>query len=70
MLPDCKPVKGKVPGPAEHLLCATHGHVLDVKQKTIIAVSLEQYKSQHPGHAHPGHADPGHAHSGHDSGGS
>jgi len=45
MLPDCKPIKGKVPGPAHHLLCEVHGHVLDVKQKTIIALSLEQYKA-------------------------
>jgi hypothetical protein len=46
MLPDCKPIKGKVPGPAEHLLCATHGHVLDVKAKKIIATTLDQYKAQ------------------------
>jgi hypothetical protein len=45
MLPDCKLIKGKVPGPAHHLLCATHGHVLDVKNKKIIALSLEQYKA-------------------------
>jgi len=45
MLPNCKPIQGKVPGPAHHLLCATHGHVLDVKNKTIIALSLEQYKA-------------------------
>jgi hypothetical protein len=45
MLPDCKPIKGKVPGPAHHLLCATHGHVLDVKNEKIIALSLEQYKA-------------------------
>jgi hypothetical protein len=51
MLPDCKPVKGKVPGPAQHLLCATHGHVLDIKEKKIIAISLEQYKSQKMGSA-------------------
>lgn len=53
MLPDCKPVKGKVPGPAEHLLCATHGHILDIKEKKIIAISLEQYKAQHMGSAKP-----------------
>jgi hypothetical protein len=46
MLPDCKPVKGKVPGPKHHLLCAAHGHVLDIKARKIIAISLEQYKSQ------------------------
>ncbi len=53
MLPDCKPVKGKVPGPAEHLLCATHGHIVDVKQKKIIAISLDQYKLQKMGAAKP-----------------
>jgi hypothetical protein len=53
MLPDCKPVKGKVPGPAQHLLCATHGHILDIKEKKIIAISLEQYKSQKMGGAKP-----------------
>jgi hypothetical protein len=58
MLPDCKPVKGKVPGPAEHLLCATHGHVLDVKERKIIAISLEQYKSQKLGSAKPKQAAP------------
>jgi hypothetical protein len=61
MLPDCKPIKGKVPGPAEHLLCATHGHVLDVKAKKIIATTLDQYKSQglgKPGAAHPAPAAP------------
>jgi hypothetical protein len=60
MLPDCKPVKGKVPGPAQHLLCATHGHVLDIKEKKIIAISLEQYKSQKMGGAKPDHAAPPH----------
>jgi hypothetical protein len=58
MLPDCKPVKGKVPGPAQHLLCATHGHVLDIKEKKIIAISLDQYKSQKIGSAKPAHAAP------------
>jgi hypothetical protein len=51
MLPDCKPIKGKVPGPAHHLLCATHGHVLDVKERKIIALSLEQYKAHAGGSA-------------------
>ena len=58
MLPDCKPVKGKVPGPAQHLLCATHGHILDIKEKKIIAISLEQYKSQKLGSAKPEQAAP------------
>jgi hypothetical protein len=58
MLPDCKPVKGKVPGPAQHLLCGTHGHILDIKEKKIIAISLEQYKSQKMGGAKPAQAAP------------
>ena len=44
MASDCKPVHGQVPGPAEHLLCQTHGHILDVKTGQIIAASLEEYK--------------------------
>ena len=56
MLPDCKPVKGKVPGPAQHLLCTTHGHIVDIKEKKIIAINLDQYKSQNMGGAKPPHA--------------
>jgi hypothetical protein len=41
---DCKVVRGKVPGPANHVLCGTHGHILDLGSKTIIAGSLEEYK--------------------------
>jgi len=40
MQPDCKPVHGKVPGPANHLLCSTHGHVVDVSTYKIIAYSV------------------------------
>ncbi len=58
MLPDCKPVKGKVQGPPQHLLCATHGHVLDIKEKKIIAISLDQYKSQKMAGAKPEPAAP------------
>ena len=43
MQPDCRPVRGKVPGPANHLLCSTHGHVLDVSAKSIIANSVAEY---------------------------
>ena len=46
MLPDCKPVKGKVPGPANIQLCATHGHVLDVEAKTIVAKTKEDYEKK------------------------
>jgi hypothetical protein len=44
MQADCKVVRGKVPGPANHVLCGTHGHILDLGSKTIIAGSLEEYK--------------------------
>ncbi|HUR46938.1 MAG TPA: hypothetical protein VMZ27_13755 [Candidatus Saccharimonadales bacterium] len=44
MLPDCKIVRGKVPGPANHVLCCTHGHIVDLGTKTIIAANLEHYK--------------------------
>ena len=40
---DCKPEHGYVPGPKNHLLCATHGHVVDTDQKTIIADSVASY---------------------------
>ncbi len=45
MAADCKPVRGQVLGPAEHVLCGTHGHILDVKAKQIIAASLADYKA-------------------------
>lgn len=47
MTPDCKSVHGKVPGPKEHLLCAKHGHVVDIKTKQIIAKTLDEYKKLH-----------------------
>jgi hypothetical protein len=52
MSPNCKPVRGKVKGPEHHLLCATHGHVLDMKAKKVIAKDLEDYaaKFRHSGH--------------------
>jgi len=40
---DCKPEHGKVPGPKNHLHCATHGHVLDTDAKQIIAASVAAY---------------------------
>jgi len=46
MAADCKPVKGKVKGPLHHQLCATHGHVLDVNAKTIIAKDIKDYEAQ------------------------
>ncbi len=46
MLPDCKIVHGKVPGPKNHLLCAKHGHVVDIDAKTIIAHDLRDYQKR------------------------
>jgi hypothetical protein len=43
---DCKPVHGYVPGPNNYLLCATHGHVVDTDQQTIIASSVAAYLKQ------------------------
>lgn len=44
MAPDCEPVKGKVRGPANHMLCTTHGHILDVNARMVIARNLAEYK--------------------------
>jgi ElaB/YqjD/DUF883 family membrane-anchored ribosome-binding protein len=43
---DCKPEHGYVPGPKNHLLCATHGHVIDTDQGKIIAESVAAYLKQ------------------------
>jgi hypothetical protein len=43
---DCKPEHGYVPGPKNHLLCATHGHVVDTDQGMIIANSVADYVKQ------------------------
>jgi hypothetical protein len=43
---DCKPEHGYVPGPKNHLLCATHGHVVDTAQQMIIANSVAAYLKQ------------------------
>jgi hypothetical protein len=48
MLPDCKIVHGKVHGPANHLLCTAHNHIVDIDAKTIIAHSLAEYLKSHP----------------------
>ena len=45
MLADCRPLRGQVPGPANHVLCATHGHVLDIDAKQVIAPSLADYEA-------------------------
>ncbi len=60
MLPDCKIVHGKVPGPKNHLLCEKHGHVVDIDQKMIIAQSVADYCKSHPAaKATPAHASNG-----------
>jgi hypothetical protein len=46
MLPDCAAEKGKLQGPANHLLCSTHGHVLDIKAKKVIAYSPADYRKR------------------------
>lgn len=60
MLDDCEVVHDKVRGPENHLLCKTHGHVVDVEAKTVIAHSLAEYEKAHPA-KHNGHASSGHA---------
>jgi hypothetical protein len=46
MAPDCEIVRGKVPGPANHALCETHGHILDTTTRTVIKHDLDEYKKQ------------------------
>jgi len=48
MLTDCAPEPGKVLGPANHVLCATHGHVLDTRARQVIAYSLKDYAKRFP----------------------
>jgi hypothetical protein len=43
MMADCVIVRDKVPGPKHHVLCKTHGHVVDEERKQIIAHSLREY---------------------------
>lgn len=47
MQPDCKVVHGKVPGPANHVMCSTHGHILDTTAKQIIAEDLADYQQRY-----------------------
>jgi hypothetical protein len=44
MQPDCVIVHGKVPGPKNHVMCKTHGHILDSTAKTIVAANLAEYR--------------------------
>ena len=67
MQPDCKVVHNQVPGPANFVLCATHGHILDTDKKQVVAKDLKAFQAQHPefdkprqapGQKKPGHAAP------------
>jgi hypothetical protein len=46
MAPDCEIVQGKVPGPANHVLCRAHDHILDTSTRMVIAHDLTEYKRQ------------------------
>jgi hypothetical protein len=48
MQPDCVPDPGKIDGPKDHVLCKTHGHVLNLRTKMIIANTPAQYTVRHP----------------------
>jgi hypothetical protein len=45
MSPDCEIVRGQVAGPANHVLCRTHDHIIDASAKTVIAHDVEEYKA-------------------------
>jgi hypothetical protein len=45
MVPDCRLEHGKVKGPKNHLLCSTHGHVVDTDKKQVIARSIPDYEA-------------------------
>ncbi len=55
MLPDCKVVHGRVPGPRHHVLCTTHGHVVDEQKRMIIAPTLAEYIARNGPAAAPAH---------------
>lgn len=41
---DCEAVAGQVPGPANHVLCRPHDHILDLTTQTVIAHDLNEYR--------------------------
>jgi hypothetical protein len=51
---DCRVVHNRVPGPENHLLCATHGHIVDTQSRTIIALDLQDYLKRGLGGHHQG----------------
>lgn len=48
MPPDCKLQPNMVDGPANHMLCTAHGHVVDTVAKVIIADSVADYDAMFP----------------------
>jgi hypothetical protein len=54
MQADCKVVRNRVPGPENHLLCVTHGHIVDTQSRTIIALDLKDYLNRGLGEQHQG----------------
>jgi len=48
MGPDCEAVSGQVPGPANHVLCRPHEHILDTTARTVIAHDLNEYRRLFP----------------------
>ncbi len=44
-VPDCVIVHGKLKGPKNHVLCSTHGHVIDSNQNMVIAHSIPEYEA-------------------------
>jgi len=45
---NCELDHGKLRGPANHVLCKTHGHVIDTDFDMVIAHSAEEYRASHP----------------------
>lgn len=46
MSAECEVVRGMVPGPANHVLCRIHGHVLDTTTQAVIASDLADYRKR------------------------
>ncbi len=51
MAKDCKIAPGKMQGPKELALCATHGHIIDTASKTIVYANLDAFKKKQAGDA-------------------
>lgn len=52
--PDCQTVPGGLPeGPNEHMLCATHGHVIDINTNQVIAHTVTEYDDMLKKGSHP-----------------